>query len=190
MPCRVCGTVRVAASCSKITPLEQCSRRKPYVDPQGAAAVVAVGDADEWREGFRRAALVAPQVHGVRPVVDVHRRPAPGARAMTFHKRPLRRGRVRERFEAELVAKRHRLLVREQLVAGPDDAHDVPRVRRDQGLLLRHRDIPRHSLMGDCGKHRRFFDGEKPFSSGRISVHYAPNVSGRVGQIAGVGREI
>ena len=84
---------------------------------------------------------------------------------MAFHESPLRRGRVRERFEAELVAQRHRLLVGEHLVAGPDDAHDVAGVRRDQGFLVRHPHVPRHALVGDGGKDRGFFDREKPVSA-------------------------
>jgi hypothetical protein len=63
--------------------------------------------------------------------VNIHRRPAPGARAMAFHKSPLRRGGVRERLQAEFVAQRHRLLVGEHLLAGPDDAHDVAGISGD-----------------------------------------------------------
>lgn len=74
-----------------------------HVDPQGAAAVVAVGDPHEGCEGFGGAA-VAHQIHGVR------------------------------------------------LVSGPDDTHDVARIRRDQGFLVRHPHIPRHSFMGDGDK--------------------------------------
>ena len=163
--------------------------QETHVDPQGAAAVVAVGDADEGREDFRVAAVV-PQVHGVRAVVNVHRRPAPGARAMSFHESPLRRGRVREGLQAELVAQRHRLLVGEHLVAGPDDAHDVAGVGRDQGLSVRHRDIARFPMAGDRGENGGFLDGEKPVSAWRICVHQAPTIAGGVGQIAGVGRKI
>lgn len=46
-------------------------------------------------------------------------------------------GGVRECFEAELVSLRCRLLVRKQLVAVPDDAHDVARIRLDQGFHAR-----------------------------------------------------
>ena len=144
---------------------------KTDVDPQGAAAVVAAGDADEGCEGFRRAAFVAPKVHRVRPVVDVHRRPAPGARAMAFHERPLRRGGVQERFKAELVAQRHRLLIGEHLVTCPDNAKDVAGIGSNEGFFVRYPHISRHAPMRDRGKKGGFFDGEKPFSGGRIQVH-------------------
>jgi hypothetical protein len=39
------------------------------------------------------------------------------------------------------VAQRHRLLVGEHLVAGPDDAHDLTGVGRDERFFVGHRDI-------------------------------------------------
>lgn len=95
-------------------------------------------------------------------MVNVHRRPAPGARAIAFHEGPLRRCRVRERFQAELVAQRHRLLVGEHLVAGPEDPHDIARIRRDQGFFVRNPRGPRYALPGEGDQNRSLFDGEKP----------------------------
>ena len=77
------------------------------VDPQRPDAVVAVGDADEGGVEIGWAAI-AHQVHGVRLVVDVHRRPTPGGGAVAVHKFPLRRLGVREGVQAELVAEAQR----------------------------------------------------------------------------------
>lgn len=144
--------------------------QETHIDPQGACAVVAVGDADEGREDLGRAAI-AHQVHGVGLVVDVHRRPTAGGGTVAIHEMPLGGPGIREGLQAELVAQAHRLIIGEELVALSDDADDFAGVHRHQRLAVGQTDVPGDSIVGHGGVDRGFFDGEEPVSARWVGGH-------------------
>ena len=140
------------------------------VDPQGAGAVVTVGDTHEGGIDLGRAAI-AHQIHRVGLMVNVHGRPTPRRRAVAVYEMPLGSLGIGKCFQAEPVTQAHRLVIGEDLVARSDNADDVAGVARYQCLAMGQVDVSRHAIVGDGRMDGGFLNGEEPVSLSGVCGH-------------------
>ena len=113
----------------KYDPVPAMLAHEADVDPQGAAAVVAVGDSRKRCVDVRCPAFIRNEVHRVGAVAYVQRHPAPRLRTMSHFADPLRGCGIRKRLPAKFLAEIDGLPVGEDLVAiahYPDDPPGVP----------------------------------------------------------------